>query len=71
MSASSLKVYNCCINKLERDLNMKLSEALLQDKLVVNHIENQTVTPITKRNIHFQISKFIKLNNLNIVYDFD
>jgi hypothetical protein len=72
MSAqSSIKVYNCFVKQIESQLNMKLSDALLQDKLVYNHIENQTVTPITKRNKHFQISKFIKLNNLNIVYDFD
>jgi hypothetical protein len=50
---------------------MKLSDALLQDKLVCNPIENQTVTPITKRNKHFLISKFIKLNNLDIDYEFD
>jgi hypothetical protein len=51
---------------------MQLSDALLQDsKVVYNHIENQTVTPITKRNKHFQILKYIKLNNLVIDYDFD
>jgi hypothetical protein len=51
---------------------MQLSDALLQDsKVVYNHIENQTVTPITKRNKHFQILTYFKLNNLDIEYDFD
>jgi hypothetical protein len=74
MSAqSSIKVYNCFVKQIESQLNMQLSDALLQDKLVYNHIENQTVTPITKRNKHFQILKYIKLNNLepSVDYEFD
>jgi hypothetical protein len=68
---SSIKVYNFFVKHIESQLYMKLSDSLLQDNLVYNHIENQTVTPITKRNKHFLISKFIKLNNLDIDYEFD
>ena len=71
MLAPTEKMYNCFVIQIESQLNIKLSDALTQDKLVYNHIENQTVTPITKRNKHFQILKYSKLNNLDVVYDFD
>jgi hypothetical protein len=73
MSAqSSIKVYNCFVKQIESQLNMQLSDALLQvSKVVYNHIGYQTVTPIAKRSKHFQILKYFKLNNLDIEYDFD
>jgi hypothetical protein len=71
MSAATDKVYKSFVKQIETQLNMKLCDALEQDNLVYNHIENQTLAAITKRNKHFNCIKYIKENNLNIEYEFD